>query len=264
MSEGFCPDYTPEYYQEFLREIEYTKEFRKKVYEIIGLKNARRVLEVGCKTGVISKELRENTEAQITAIDSDYENIAEASENIKGVEFYREVHEKLSMRDELFDVVICHYLFLWEPKPFRILMELRRVCKEGGYIVALAEPDYDSWIEHPDLELGKKHIENLKSRGASPNIGRNLLSIFSSAGIETQMFINARIWTQEELIGCIENEWANVYREGLISEEEYNQKLEEERKIIDHKLRLVSLPFFTAIGKKVKLKEETIDPYDDY
>ena len=92
MSDGFCTDHSPEYYEEFLREIENTKEFRKKIYEQVGLKNARRVLEVGCKQGVISQELRENTEAQFTSIDSDHMNIADASERIKGIEFFRQAY----------------------------------------------------------------------------------------------------------------------------------------------------------------------------
>ncbi|MHA1200086.1 MAG: class I SAM-dependent methyltransferase [Candidatus Heimdallarchaeaceae archaeon] len=264
MSEGFCPDHSPEYYEEFLREIEYTKEFRKKIYEKIGLKGARRVLEVGCRQGVISQELRDATEAQITSIDSDHMNIADNSERIKGIEFYRETADKLSMRDESFDIVVCHYFFLWKPKPFGSLMELKRVCKKGGYIVALAEPDYLGWIENPDLGLGKYHQETLQNQGGNPGVGRSLLSVFSSGGLETEIFVNTRIWPQSELEGCYEQEWTNIYTEGLITEEEYKEKVAEEKQIIENKLRIIALPIFSAIGKKVTLLEDTIDPYDDY
>ena len=262
MSEGFCPDHSPEYYEEFLREIEYTKEFRKKIYEEVGLKGARRVLEVGCRQGVISQELRDATEAQITAIDSDHINIADASQRIKGVEFFREAADKLSMRDDSFDIVFCHYFFLWKPKPFGVLMELKRVVKEGGYIVALAEPDYLGWIENPDLGLGKNHMKAIKEQGGNPAVGRRLLSIFSSGGMDTSIHINTRIWTHEELEGCIEHEWQNVFEQGLITEEEFKAKVEEEKKIISEKLRVVALPVFSAIGKKVILPDEIIDPYD--
>ncbi|MCG3260801.1 MAG: class I SAM-dependent methyltransferase, partial [Candidatus Heimdallarchaeota archaeon] len=132
LSEGFNLEHPLHYYEEFLREIEYTKEFRKKIYEKVGLKNARRVLEVECRQGIISQELRNETKAQITAIDPDHINIANASEKIKGIEFYREVADKLSMRDDSFDIVFCHYYFIWKPKPFGVLMELKRVVKEGG------------------------------------------------------------------------------------------------------------------------------------
>ncbi len=262
MSEGFCPDHSPEYYEEFLREIEYTKEFRKKIYEQVGIKGARRVLEVGCRNGVISQELRDATKAQITAIDADHISIADASQRIKGIEFFREVGDKLSMRDNSFDIVFCHYFFIWKPKPFGVLMELKRVVKEGGYVVALAEPDYRGWIENPDLGLGKNHMKALEEQGGNPGVGRRLLSIFSSGGLETEIHINTRIWTQDELEGCIGHEWQNVFEQGLITEDEYKAKVEEENKIIAEKLRVVALPVFSAIGKKVVLPDEVIDPYD--
>ena len=262
MADRFCPEHSPKYYEEFLREIEHSREFRKKIYDEIGLKEARRVLEVGCKSGVISKELREFTDAQITAIDSDHLAIAEASANIKGVEFFRDTEEKLSIRDESFDIVVCHYFFLWRTKPFGLLMELKRVCKTDGYIVALAEPDYDGWIEYPNLELGRYHKQSLEGQGANPSVGRNLLSLFSSGGLETSVYVNARIWPKEELEVCIEKEWQNILDEGFISEEEYITKIEEEKRIISENHRVIALPFFSAIGKKVILEEDIIDPYD--
>ena len=153
MENGFCPVHQPHYYEDFLRQLKLTNEYRKNIYKIICLKDARRVLEIGCRMGIITQELRENTSAQITAIDSDHLMIAEAQENIEGIEFFRDSSESLSMRDESYDIVICHYFFMWNPKPFAQLMEMIRVCKKGGYVVALAEPDYGSWMEYPDLGL---------------------------------------------------------------------------------------------------------------
>ncbi|MCG3216418.1 MAG: class I SAM-dependent methyltransferase [Candidatus Heimdallarchaeota archaeon] len=113
MSEDFFPDHSPEYYEHFLREMESTRSFRKKIYNKIGLKSARRILEVGCRQGILSQEFRNETEAQITASDSDHINIADASERVKCVEFFRESADKLSMRDESYDIVFCHYFFIW-------------------------------------------------------------------------------------------------------------------------------------------------------
>jgi len=263
MSEGFCPDHSPEYYEAFIRELEHTTKFREEIYEKVGLKTARRILEVGFRQGWITEEIRKNTKAQITAIDPDHINVADAAEKIKGVEFYRDAADKLSMNDQSFDVVFCHYFFIWKSHPFKALMELRRVCKKGGYIVALAEPDYSGWIEHPELELGKYFYKAIEKEGGYPTIGKRLLSIFSSAGLETTIFVNSRIWTSEEIENCIENDWNVILQEGLINEEQYNEKIEQEQAIMKNKLRVIAFPVFTAIGKNVVLKEETIDPYDD-
>ena len=263
MSEGFCPDHSPEYYEAFIRELEHTTKFREEIYEKVGLKTARRILEVGFRQGWITEEIRKNTKAQITAIDPDHINVADAAEKIKGVEFYRDAADKLSMNDQSFDVVFCHYFFIWKSHPFKALMELRRVCKKGGYIVALAEPDYSGWIEHPDLKLGEYFFKTIQKEGGDPTIGKKLLSIFASGGLETDIYINTRAWPHEELENCIENDWSIILSEGLITEEEYKKKIEEEKKFISDKLRVVGFPIFTAIGKKVILPDEVIDLYDD-
>ena len=49
MDIGFCPVHQPHYYEDFLRQLKQTKNYRKKIYKTIGLKNARRVLEIGCR-----------------------------------------------------------------------------------------------------------------------------------------------------------------------------------------------------------------------
>ncbi len=264
MSDGFCPDHSPEYYESFIRELDDSKSFRQEIYETIGLEKARRVLEVGFRQGWLTEEIREHTTAQITAIDHDHINVADAAERIKGVEFFKDASEKLSMRDESFDVVICHYFFIWKTHPFKALMELKRVCKTGGYIVAMAEPDYSGWIEYPDLQLGEYFYKAIQKEEGDPNIGKKLKSIFSSAGLDTQLHINTRVWPHNELENCIANDWNILLQEGLITEEQYKNKVEEEMKVINDKLRVIAFPIFTAVGKKVKLLEDTVDPYDDY
>ncbi|MCG3216417.1 MAG: hypothetical protein KAS63_06835 [Candidatus Heimdallarchaeota archaeon] len=124
------------------------------------------------------------------------------------------------------------------------------MCKNGGYIVALTEPDYQGWIENPDFGLSKYHKETIEKQGGDPLIGRKLLSIFSSGGLETTIHINSRIWSQSELEGCIEKEWNNIYAEGLISEEELKSKIEEEKKIIAEKLKLLFYQYLPLLVKK--------------
>ena len=252
MDKGFCPVHQPHYYADFLRQLNQTKDYRKKIYKTIDLKDARRVLEIGCRMGVVRKELRENTSAQITAIDSDHLMIAEAQENIEGIEFFRDSSESLSMRDESYDIVICHYFFMWNPKPFGQLMEMIRVCKKGGYVVALAEPDYGSWMEYPDLGLGEYHRKALSELKAEPIMGRRLLSIFSSGGLEATVGVNNYIMDKKELEEHIEAEWCAVMNSGIITEEEYDKKMIDEKKMIEENLRIINLPLVSVIGKKIE------------
>lgn len=251
-----CPGIKEEYYDLLLRHLEETKDFRKKIYDLVGIADVRRVLEVGCRMGYITQEIREISSAQITAIDSDHKILAEAMENVQGVEFYRETGEKLSMRDNSFDIVISHYLFMWTEKPFGSLMELVRVCKPGGYIIALAEPDVKAWIEDPDLGFEDYQYEVIKNIGGNPEIGRKLYALFTSAGLETDMYVNVHVWEEEAMRDFVTNGWQIVREEGIISAEEYEEKIQKELEIIKNHLRFLAIPTITAVGKKPIVETE--------
>ncbi|MCG3226831.1 MAG: class I SAM-dependent methyltransferase, partial [Candidatus Heimdallarchaeota archaeon] len=45
--------------------------FRNQIYQRINLLSAKKILDVGCGTGVITREIREKCSAKITAIDID-------------------------------------------------------------------------------------------------------------------------------------------------------------------------------------------------
>jgi hypothetical protein len=128
--------------------------------------------------------------------------------------------------------------------------EMARVCKKKGYVVALAEPDYGGWVEYPELNLGKKHIEYLQREGADPCMGRKIQALFESAGLETEISIIAQSWDKESLESNIEEEWRRVLEADLISEGEFKQKLKLEKESIEKNQRLIFIPVFTAIGRK--------------
>ncbi|MHA1205140.1 MAG: class I SAM-dependent methyltransferase [Candidatus Heimdallarchaeaceae archaeon] len=230
-------DYIDRLDAQYKRQSVWTKDYRNKIYRQIGIKGARRILEVGCGTGAITKEIREKSSAQITAIDRDHLVIATAQENITEVEFYRMSVEEMSFRDETFDIVLCNY-----------------------FIVALAEPDYGGWIEHPDFGLGKKHIEGIKKQGADPFIGRKLLSLFESGGLETTLSVVANVWGKERLLEQIKNEWKLVLETEQINDEEYQEIITKEVKTIEDNMRMIFLPIFSAIGKKIKCVQKPSTP----
>ncbi|MCE7741546.1 MAG: methyltransferase domain-containing protein [Candidatus Heimdallarchaeota archaeon] len=243
-------DWGPKIHEQFRRQAKWTEDFRKQIYRQVSLKSAKRVLEVGCGTGVIAEELKQKSNAKITAIDIDERMIKIAEENVKDVQFLVENAEKMSMKDNFFDVIFCQYLFLWLPNPKQALREMVRVCKKGGYIVALAEPDYGAWLEYPEMDLGKKHIKYLEKEGADPLMGRKLLSLFEEAGLQTYLVTIAQSWNQENLRNNIEEEWKRVLEADLISEEEYSKIIEKEFELIDKNQRMIFMPVFCAIGKK--------------
>jgi hypothetical protein len=69
--------------------------------------------------------------------------------------------------------------------PLLALMEMKRITRSGGAVLALAEPDYDSRVDKPDelVQLGLWQAESLRRQGADPGLGSRLAFLFQQAGI---------------------------------------------------------------------------------
>ncbi|TFG09375.1 methyltransferase domain-containing protein [Candidatus Heimdallarchaeota archaeon] len=240
----------PHIHDQFKRQAKWTEDFRNQIFRQINLRNAKKILEVGCGTGVITEELKKKSNARITAVDIDEKMVEVARKYVEGVHFLVEDAEKLSMKKETFDIVISQYLFLWLSNPLNVLNQMIKVCKKGGYVIALAEPDYGGWIEYPEMNLGRKHVQSLEQEGADPRMGRKMLTMFEKAGLKTYQIIVAQSWNQENLRNNIEEEWRRVLESGLITEEEFDDILEKERELIEKNQRMIFMPVFSVIGKK--------------
>jgi len=235
---------------QFIRQAKWTKMFRNQIYFQIRLSKARKILDAGCGTGVITKEIREKCSAEITAVDIDSTMIEIAKEKVSNVDFRVENVENLSMKKNYFDIIISQYLFLWLKNPEKAINEMARVCKKNGFVVALAEPDYGGWVEYPDMGLGKMHLKSLEKEGADPLIGRKLKYLFESAGLETTISVIAQVWDKESLLENIEEEWRRVLETGMISQKEFKVKIIEEKQLIKEDTRIIFIPVFTAVGRK--------------
>ena len=85
-----------------------------------------------------------------------------------------------------FDIALCHFLLLWVADPRQVIAEMRRVVRPGGYVLALAEPDYGGRIDYPPefAALGRLQAEALRRQGADPDLGRKLSALFHEAGLK--------------------------------------------------------------------------------
>ena len=71
MNEKPRVNWGPEIEEQFERQASWTLFFRNQIYRKIGLTKAKNILEIGCGIGTITRELRDQTSAKITAIDID-------------------------------------------------------------------------------------------------------------------------------------------------------------------------------------------------
>jgi len=173
-----------DWHSRFLQQAAWTRDLRVYLFERAGLTRARRVLEVGCGTGAILSDLA--TPAPIHGLDLEPVRLAEARRHVPAAALVCGNALGLPYPSRIFDITFCHFLLLWVRDPLLALLEMKRVTRPGGALLALAEPDYDSRVDKPDAlaPLGRWQAESLRRQGADPGLGRRLAVLFQQAGIQ--------------------------------------------------------------------------------
>jgi ubiquinone/menaquinone biosynthesis C-methylase UbiE len=199
-----------DWHARYTQQAQWTAQTRHYLFERARIKSAARVLEVGCGTGAILKEIPEPGEAQIHGIDLSFSTLTQTRSNAPKSLLACCDGQSLPYPDRTFDVTFCHYFLLWVNDPVRALSEMRRVTRTNGVILALAEPDYGGRIDYPPaLEpLGRWQAEALRQQGADVDTGRKLRRLFVQAGIKPiEMGIIAGGWSDANSSGERELEW---------------------------------------------------------
>jgi len=177
----------------YLQQANWTRSLRHYVFEQAGLNTASRVLEVGCGTGAILREM--NTPAALHGLDLDPFALTECRTHAPAASLIYGDANALPYPEKSFDIVFCHFLLLWVDNPVQVVCEMARV---GRSVLALAEPDYGHRVDEPvELRtLGEWQTQSLMRRGANPLFGGLLAETFFQAGIE--IIESGPIQTSEE------------------------------------------------------------------
>lgn len=168
----------------YTQQANWTRDLRTYIFDKVGLKNARGVLEVGCGTGAILSGLPR--QPHIFGLDINADALAECRIHAPHALLLQSDALQLPYLNQSFDIVYSHFLLLWVRDPVRALQEMKRVTRVDGYVIAFAEPDYPSRVDQPEqlIPLGKWQTESLVRQGATPNIGARLADLFYEAGIK--------------------------------------------------------------------------------
>lgn len=168
----------------YTQQAKWTRDLRSYLFKRARLKEARRVLEVGCGTGAILSELPDRI--SLHGLDLDAAALAQCRIHAPAASLIQGNALALPHTDRSFDIVYCHFLLLWVHDPLQALKEMKRVARAGAHIIAFAEPNYLDRVDKPDtlIQLGKLQIESLIKQGADPGLGARLAELFFQAGIE--------------------------------------------------------------------------------
>ena len=175
-----------DWHRRFTMQARWTEQIRQYCVKQLQLDHCRRILETGCGTGAICASLQRATGAKMYGLDIRQDFLGYARFiNPAGV-FVQGDALLLPFPPASFNCAACHYFLLWARDPAAALAEMRRVVQPGGWVVALAEPDYGGRIDYPDQlsALGWKQAAALRAQGADTNAGRKLARWLSQAGLK--------------------------------------------------------------------------------
>lgn len=114
----------------------------------------RRVLDIGCSSGVITT-LIAAAAGPTVGIDVDDRALARAREgaHLAGLEFRRMSADALDFPNDSFDVVVCNQMYYWLEDPARLTAEISRVLAPGGVCIFTTVNKYKLWEAQYRLPL---------------------------------------------------------------------------------------------------------------
>lgn len=240
------------WHKRYTQQVSWTLEARRYIFRKIGLDKRAPILEVGSGTGALLSCLYQDDYAHFISVDIDlpaleFSNLASS--------VCADAHH-LPFSSDSFALAICHFLLLWVDDPLAVLKEMHRVVLPGGWVAALAEPDYHARVDQPEelAQLGKDQTGALAARGADIAIGARLGELFHQAGlqnVETGVIEPQApgLFTDEEF----ELEWAVLRRDlaGRISEIELQRWYDLDRLAAIRGERQHYVPIHFAFGQKL-------------
>lgn len=236
-----------------------TAEERLPLYLKVQLKDAQLILDVGCGSGFVTRDIARLTKGLLVGVDGS-DSLLQVAQSVlkdeKNITLCKTDAHCLCFADNTFDLVTCNLLLMWADDPQKVVKEMARVVKPLGKVLASLEPDYGGKIHWPE-NVKVDHLfagEAIRKKGGDPHIGRKLRSLFVTAGLETSIGIgNNRIWSCEEdkqYYLHSRDFYIKIMQEAGLSEKEIDQWEYEFLKSLDEGVQLNFFPQFYAIGTK--------------
>ncbi|AMP98863.1 Methyltransferase [Pedobacter cryoconitis] len=171
------------------------------------LKNGLRVLDIGCGTGAISKDIAERVgpDGSVTGIDHTEKFIISGKESYQTTSNLELVHHDLFSyeAEEKFDLIVSARTLQWLSNPKEALLKFKSLLKPGGQLSIL---DYNheqlSWQPEPPESMLSFYQTFLKWRadaGMNNHIAEDLAGYFAETGfLEIEVFNAEEVYQQQD------------------------------------------------------------------
>jgi ubiquinone/menaquinone biosynthesis C-methylase UbiE len=144
-----------------------------------------RCLDLGCGQGHTTRFLADVLKpAECVGLEYDARLVDYAMtrpDNPPSVRFQHGDATELAFADAAFDVVFCRYLLIHMVDPMRVVREMMRVVRPGGYAVAF-EGDFAIELSHPACDALRSMNKIWHGLFQNPAAGRKLVHYFREAG----------------------------------------------------------------------------------
>jgi len=186
-----------------------------------------RIADIGCGTGEITSRLaRHFPRAEVVGIDI-LEHTVELARKRHGdlaprVSFQQGDAFELKLPSNHFDLVVCRHVTQSIPEPERVLAEMKRICKPGGWLHVLSE---DYRMLH--FMAGKLDADNfwsncvptaVRGTGVDERIGRRTWTLLRHLGLQdvTVDYVTVdTVRVPRETFAAIIEAWRDGYVEML-------------------------------------------------
>jgi len=214
------------------------------------------VLEVGCGTGIITRELTEKTRSSTFGIDYEFNHLTFAHDYDVKTQFLCGDGLHMPFPNDHFSLVCCHFFLLWIHDQPKAISEMFRVTKDDGWIIIFAEPDHAARIDYPDIFLpyGKIQTDSLVRQGIDPIAGRKIGNLLTACELQDVKVGELQWQLDKPDFASALAEW-NVATEDMrtfLSSDQIKIYLDYEKKAWEESKRVQIIPTFYAMGKVKK------------
>ena len=158
------------------RRYEYNTEFFPILYIWLNVKPNMTIVDLGCGSGYFTRILAGGLQGKgkVIGIDPDESLVSKARQIAKQKKLSKMVEFKVGniygipLPDNFADLVACHIVLCNTPHQFDAILEMKRIAKIGGTVVAI-EPAYGGGTYYPNGRLNELYRKFRKAFGTAIN-----------------------------------------------------------------------------------------------
>ena len=200
------------------------RRLRQRFLRAIPIRRRDTVLEVGCGTGVVLRDLVPlvGRGGRVAGVDPSRAVLAAARRLCRGLGVHLRLADgaKLPFADDGFDVALAVTVLLHVADPVAVVREMARVTRPGGR-VAVQDQDFGTLaLAHPDRALSDRILDGVVNHMyEEPYSGRRLPAVLREAGLE-RIRLRTHVYEETTLTPYtktfLERRAANAVRFGIV------------------------------------------------